>query len=43
MNILALTFAVHLPCVPGDDALDFDSKDLTFCGKGCQKVLHLST
>ncbi|XP_060181322.1 uncharacterized protein LOC132610929 [Lycium barbarum] len=34
----------HLPCVPGDGAKDFDSKDLSFCGKGCQKIfegLHL--
>ncbi|XP_070044735.1 uncharacterized protein [Nicotiana tomentosiformis] len=30
----------HLPCVPGDDALDIDSKDLTFCGKGCQKIFE---
>ncbi|KAJ8547537.1 hypothetical protein K7X08_011123 [Anisodus acutangulus] len=30
----------HLPCVPGDDALDFDSKDLSFCGKGCQKIFE---
>ncbi|PHU07151.1 hypothetical protein BC332_23640 [Capsicum chinense] len=28
----------HLPCVPGDSALDFDSNDLLFCGKGCQKI-----
>ncbi|KAK4355517.1 hypothetical protein RND71_024488 [Anisodus tanguticus] len=30
----------HLPCVPGDGALDFDSKDLSFCGKGCQKIFE---
>ncbi|MCD7461886.1 hypothetical protein HAX54_047339 [Datura stramonium] len=30
----------HLPCVPGDSALDFDSKDLLFCGKGCQKIFE---
>lgn len=31
----------HLPCVPGDSALDFDSKDLLFCGKGCQKIFEV--
>ncbi|CAN4093710.1 unnamed protein product [Withania somnifera] len=31
----------HLPCVPGDSALDFDSKDLLFCGKGCRKIFEV--
>ncbi|XP_049347542.1 uncharacterized protein LOC125812088 [Solanum verrucosum] len=30
----------HLPCVPGDSALGFDTKDLSFCGKGCQKIFE---
>ncbi|KAK4731960.1 hypothetical protein R3W88_024948 [Solanum pinnatisectum] len=30
----------HLPCVPGDGALGFDTKDLSFCGKGCQKIFE---
>ncbi|CAN4093408.1 unnamed protein product [Withania somnifera] len=31
----------HLPCVPGDIALELDTKDLLFCGKGCQKIFEV--